>query len=245
MKILDIDGPLITTLSKLADMMWLTILTMLCCIPVITIGASLTALNYVALRMVRNEDGYVTRSFFKAFKENFKQATGIWLIFLAIFTFLFVDYRIITTTEVEIPMVVQLLLFTVGIFAVFTFMYVWPVLAKFENTVKRTIMNAFAISAAQFFKTLLMILLYAAPFLLLYFVQPRIPNIFPVLFVFWFSAPAYFSAKLYDKFFRAMENKILEQQAKEHEGEEDSEEEDARIFKDETDSTLNIGQNDQ
>ncbi len=212
MKIFDIDSPLVLFLSKMADMMWLTILTMICCIPVITVGPALTALHYVALKMVRNEDGYITRSFFKAFKENFRQATIIWLLFLAVFVFLFVDYRIIIASETEINMVVQLLLFVVGVFAVFTFMYVWPVLAKFENTIKRTIMNAFAISAVQFFKSLLMLLVNLMPFLLWYFVQPSIPNIFPILFVFWFSAPAYFSAKLYDKFFKTMEEKILEQQ---------------------------------
>lgn len=243
MRILDIDGPLVTFLSRMADMMWLTILTMVCCIPVFTVGASLTALNYVALRMARNEDGYVTKSFFKAFKENFKQATIIWLIFLAVFGFLFVDYRILTTTEVEVHIVVQLLLLTFAVFAVFTFMYVWPVLAKFENTVRRTIFNAFAISAAQFFKTLLMIFIYAVPFLLWFFVQPYIPNIFPILFVFWLSVPAYLSAKLYDKFFRAMENKILEQQAENGQGDE-KDEEDVRIFKDELDESLKIGQND-
>lgn len=226
MKIFDIDSPLITFLGKMADMMWLTILTMVCCIPVITVGPALTALHYVALKMVRNEDGYITRSYFKAFKENFRQATIIWLIFLAIFVFLFVDYRIIVASETEINIVVQLLLFVVGVFAVFTFMYVWPVLAKFENTIKRTILNAFAISAVQFFKSLLMLLVNLAPFLLWYFVQPSIPNIFPILFVFWFSAPAYLSAKIYDKFFRTMEDKILEQQSNVQEGEESAEEDD-------------------
>ncbi len=244
MKIFDIDSPLIIFLGKLADMMWLTILTMVCCIPIITVGPALTALHYVALKMVRNEDGYITRSFFKAFKENFRQATIIWLLFLAIFVFLFVDYRIIVASETEINIVVQLLLFVVGVFAVFTFMYVWPVLAKFENTIKRTIINAFAISAVQFFKSLLMLLINLMPFLLWYFVQPSIPNIFPILFVFWFSAPAYFSAKLYDKFFRNMEDKILEQQAEAQEGEDGVEEEDTRIFKDEVDKSLKIGQND-
>lgn len=244
MKILDIDGPLITTLSKLADLMWLTILTMICCIPIITIGASLTALNYVALRMARNEDGYVTRNFFKAFKENFKQATIIWLIFIVVFAFLFVDYRIITTTGMVLPFIIKMLLMTLAVFVVFTFMFVWPVLAKFGNTIRRTIMNAFAISAAQFPKTILMIFMYALPFLLWYFVEPYIPNIVPILFVFWLSVPAYLSAKLYDKFFRSIENKILAQQAESGEGDENTEEEDVRIFKDEVDQSLNIGQND-
>ena len=80
----NIDSPIMVGLNKLADLIWLNILTFICCIPIITVGASITALNYVALKMVRNEEGYVTRSFFKSFKQNFKQATIIWLIMLLV-----------------------------------------------------------------------------------------------------------------------------------------------------------------
>lgn len=244
MKILDIDGPLITLLSRMADMMWLTILTMICSIPVFTIGASLTALNYVALKMARNEEGYVTKGFFKAFKENFKQSTAIWLIFVLIFGFLGADYYIINNMGAEVNKLVQSLLLVVGIFALFAFVMVWPVQAKFANTVRRTIFNAFAISVAKFPRTILMIVIYAVPFLLWLFVQPLIPQLLPILFVFWLSIPAFLSAKLYDKFFRTMEDRILEQQAENGEGVEDSEEEDIRIFSDKTDESLNIGQSD-
>lgn len=245
MKILDIDGPLITLLSKMADMMWLTILTMICCIPVITVGASLTALNYVALKMARNEEGYVTRSFFKAFKENFKQSTAIWLIFVLIFGFLGADYYIIHKMGTEINQYVQMLLVVVAVFAVFAFVMVWPVQAKFANTVRRTIVNAFVISVAKLRITIPMIIIYAIPFLLWLFVQPLIPQLLPILFVFWLSIPAYLSAKLYDKFFRTMEEKILAEQAAANAEEGDSsEEEDTRIFKDELDESLKLGQND-
>lgn len=244
MKILDIDGPLITLLSRMADMMWLTILTMICSIPIFTIGASLTALNYVALKMARNEEGYVTRSYFKAFKENFWQSTAIWLIFALIFGFLGADYYIINNMGAEVNKLVQLLLLVVGIFALFAFVMVWPVQAKFANTVRRTIFNAFAISVAKFPRTILMIVIYAVPFLLWLFVQPLIPQLLPILFVFWLSIPAFLSAKLYDKFFRVMEDRILEQQAENTEAVEGEEEEDIRIFSDKTDESLNIGQND-
>ena len=101
-KFFDIDGPVVQFLSKVADLMWLNILTIVCCIPVITIGASLTALNYMALKIVRNEETYITKGFFKAFKENFKQSTVIWLIFMVLFSVIYVDYRIVLTTDVQI-----------------------------------------------------------------------------------------------------------------------------------------------
>jgi len=66
----DLDSPLMNVLNKMADLMWLNILTLICCIPVITAGAALTSMHYVALKIVRNEESYITRSFFKSFKTN-------------------------------------------------------------------------------------------------------------------------------------------------------------------------------
>ena len=73
MKIFDLDSPLMNVLNKMADLMWLNILTLICCIPIITAGAAFTSMHYVALKIVRNEESYITRSFFKSFKTNFVQ----------------------------------------------------------------------------------------------------------------------------------------------------------------------------
>ena len=45
-KFFNLDSPLMSGLSKLADLIWLNILAFICSIPIITIGASMTALNY-------------------------------------------------------------------------------------------------------------------------------------------------------------------------------------------------------
>ncbi len=60
-KVFALDSPFMTALNKLADLIWLNILTAICCIPVFTIGASLTALHYVVLKMAKNEEGYITK----------------------------------------------------------------------------------------------------------------------------------------------------------------------------------------
>ena len=69
MRIFDLDSPLMRVLTKMADLMLLNLLALICCIPIITVGASLTALHYVALKIVRNEEGYIIRTFFKSFKK--------------------------------------------------------------------------------------------------------------------------------------------------------------------------------
>lgn len=242
MRILDIDGPLIQFLSKMADLMWLNILTMLCCIPIVTAGASLTALNYMALKIVRGEECYITRGFFKAFKENFRQSTAIWLLFLFVAGVLAVDYRIMTTAEVEINGVVRMLILVFCMLTLFTFMFVFPVQAKFANPVRVTVWNSFVFSIVQFPKTILMVILYALPYVLAYLWMA----VFPVVFVFSLSLPALLSAKLYNKFFLSMEEKILARDAAEGGKAEDGgePEEDERIFRDEPDESIEIGQND-
>ena len=78
------DNVITRALSKICDMICLNVLWVICSIPIVTIGASTTALYTVMLKMVRNEEGYIFRGFFKAFKENFKQSTIIWLIVAAL-----------------------------------------------------------------------------------------------------------------------------------------------------------------
>ena len=231
MKFLEIDSPFMTVLGKLADLMWLNILTMVFCIPIVTAGASLTAMHYVALKMVRNEECYITRGFWKAFKENFRQATVIWLILMVVVGVLAGDFYVIYKTETELNQVLKMGILLIGILVLYTGVMVFPVLAKFKNTIKGTIRNALFISVAQFPKTILMIVLHIVPFVILYLS----PDIFPVFFMFWLTAPAFGGAWLYNGFFKKLEKQILEQQ----EPDENAVlEEDERIFKDELDESL-------
>ena len=85
------DKPLVAVLTKLTYGAYLNILWLVCSLPIVTIGASTTALFYVTLKMAEDRDDGLTRMFFKAFRENFKPATKLWLILLAVGCFLAVD----------------------------------------------------------------------------------------------------------------------------------------------------------
>ena len=80
--IFNYDNPVWRFMGKFCDILLLNILWTLCSVPIVTIGASTTAVYYVTLKLVRDEEGPTVRSFFRSFKENFKQATVIWLILL-------------------------------------------------------------------------------------------------------------------------------------------------------------------
>ena len=78
------EGPLMTYLIKIRDWMFLSVLWLVCSIPVITVGVSTTALYYVTLKMAKNEEVPVFKSFFKSFKDNLKQGILLTLIVLIV-----------------------------------------------------------------------------------------------------------------------------------------------------------------
>ncbi len=225
-KIIDIDSPFVRTVNKITDLVVLNLWTLLCSIPIFTIGASFSAAHYVALKMRRNEEGYTTREFFKAFKQNFKKATLIWLIILFIIIVLALDFYIIRNTDLGIPKIVQGVIMVVAALLACTVMWVFPLQAKFENTVRQTIKNAFSLSMIQAPRTVLMIVMHALPFVLCF----SIYQILPLYLFFGFSLPIYVSAMLYNKMFTRLEEKILENS---EEKVEDTKEEDGeKIFSD-------------
>ena len=85
------DSPVISFLGKIADLIIINLLVIICSLPIFTIGASWTAMYYVTVKMVKNEESYVTKDFFKSFKQNFRQATVIWLINLIVLLVLGAD----------------------------------------------------------------------------------------------------------------------------------------------------------
>lgn len=200
-KLFNMDSPLFIFLGKLADLVYLNILTLICCIPVFTAGAALTALNYVILKMVRNEEGYLTRAFFKSFKQNFKQATVIWLLFIFMAGIFAGDFFIFRYSAHTLPAWFQTALAAVAFVVVFANMHVFPVLAKFENTIKQTFKNSFFMGILSLPKTIAMMVLWVAPtIILIFFVQAL-----PIVFALGISGPAYLCALLYDKTFRRFE----------------------------------------
>ena len=191
------DSPVMNFLGRVADLVWLNILYIICCIPIVTIGASTSALYYVTMKMVADEEGYITKSFFKSFKENFKQATVIWLIILLAGTIFFMDFRILNAMEGTLGKVVYVLICAVAILFLFMTIYIFPLLAKFENTIKNSMKNAFLISIRHFPYTILLVIGVIAPFILIYFVTALLP----ILFLGIFSLIAFYTSYIYRKIF--------------------------------------------
>ena len=205
-KLFNLDSPILKVLGTLADMCLLNIMTLLGCLPIITAGASLTAMHYVMLKIVRNEEGYIWKDFWKSFKENFRQGTCIGLILLAFVVFFLVDCYIFKSLVEEISLP---LLAIAGAFALFLYMiylYVFPLLSHFHNTVLGTIKNAFFVGIMAFPQTVLMMIVSALPLVLVY----QYTQILPLVLMFGFTGPAFFCAWLYSKIFKRLEPKAIE-----------------------------------
>ena len=202
-KIFNFEGPVFSSLSRLADLFWLNLLFIVCCIPVVTIGAASTAMHYVTLKMAKDEEGYITKSYFKAFKDNFIQATIIWIIFLVVMLVMFMDLRIANGGSVADmfadPMISNIVIVAVGVMVIviaMTLTYVFPILAQFDNTVKNTIKNAFLISIRHLPYTIAMMFINALPVLLIWFFPTLL-----LLVLIMFSATAYINSKFFNKIF--------------------------------------------
>ena len=128
-------------LSKLGDMFILNFIYVLSCIPIITIGASTTALYYTTLKMAENNESYVWRDYWKAFKSNLKQATVIWLIVFAGWAVVALDFLIAGGLSMQLGTIVAIGVVVVAVFLGILGLYVFPLLARFDNTVVRTMKN--------------------------------------------------------------------------------------------------------
>ena len=150
------DSGFFRVLDKLGSLFALNLLTLVCSIPLFTIGASFTALYYVTMKMVRDEETYITKDYFRSFRQNFRQATVIWLVLFILSSILFFDYRLMSLNREKIPAAGAFMILTTvcAVFLIIETAYVFPVLAKFYNTVGQTMKNAILMGIRHFPKTL-------------------------------------------------------------------------------------------
>ena len=204
-RIFDMNNKFFGFMSKVADLCILNIICVVCCIPVITAGASITAMYYVTLKMVRNEEAYILRSFFKSFKQNFKQATIINLIMLLIGVVLYVDLNVSKAMQGGAGQIFQIIFMAFVLIYFILFLYVYPVLARFYNTIKNTIKNALFMAVRHLPYTVVMVLIAACPLLLLLVKSYQIQSTLFVLFLLMgFALIAYcnsfFLVKIFDNY---------------------------------------------
>lgn len=150
--------------TKIAYSAYLNVLWLIFCLPIVTAGASTTALFYVTLKIAKDEEGNITKSFFRAFCQNFKKATIIWLILLTLGIILALDGYIFYHMHSENALwTLGTAIFFVALAAyAIILMYIFPLLARFENTVKAMFLNSIMLGMRFLLCTVLMAVIYFA-----------------------------------------------------------------------------------
>lgn len=167
-------------MGKVADLMILNLLFLVTSLPIITIGASLTAMYAVTLKQADGKDPYIAKTYFRSWKENLAQGTVLWVILLGISALLLVNLNMHTSGGIflimRIGMIIALL------FVAMISLYLFPLLSKFNNHLKQTIINAFLLSIRHFLTTCTLFVIAA------FFVYITVTNaaLFEAMLMYWF-----------------------------------------------------------
>lgn len=179
------------------DLLLLNIFWIVCSLPVITAGTSACAVFSVTLKLVRGEGSGTVRSFFKAFKDNFKRGVLYGLIVIAAIVILYVDISFALVQEGAFR---YICLISYGIMTAIVLIfitYVFPLQARYENTFRGHIKNAFLLAFCAPGKTILMWIIYAIPIAML-ILLPFEVVLYIAFFFFLFSVslPMYINSKI-------------------------------------------------
>lgn len=156
------DNRVMRFITKIVYTVYLNILWFIFCIPIITAGASTTALFYVTLKMARDEEGNIFQQFFRAFKENFKSTLKVWLIMLGVAIVLIFDGYVFYHMHFESPFwTILTAIYLVAVVAYLIIsMYIYPLMARFDNTPLAMFKNSIMIGIRFLLCTIIMAIVY-------------------------------------------------------------------------------------
>ncbi len=201
------ENPLNKFLYKFGSMILLNIYFLVCCIPVITIGASLTAANTVCYKMRQEPDVKITSTFFKTFGKNFIDATLVWIILAGVMSaigFVFVRF-LAGSGYAAMAVCVVCIIAAIVVMSGGTFIFI--ILGRYDNPIYQQIINAYKVGFSHLNWCAAIWLLWGIPILLF----ASFPVLFQYLGWIWlivgFTLLIYATAGIYGRVFRHIENK--------------------------------------
>lgn len=201
-----IDGPVMRAMSDVMILVLLNVLTLLFCIPVITAGAALASMHYILMQMPEQQEGHILKTFLAQFRSNLKNATLPWLILLAAGALLFFYYRLFGGKTGRGPM--QVLIFLGALILMMLYVWLFPLLARFNYPLRGGIQNSFLLAAAYLPRTLAMAAISAViPLVLILSLR-----LLPLAFLAGLTLPGYFCMLIYRGVIEGLVEKALGKQ---------------------------------
>lgn len=198
MKKLSMDAPFFDWMGNLGDLILLNVLFVITSLPVVTVGASLTALYQVNLRRQRKESNYAAREYLRAFKEEWKQSTGLWMLFLLTGALLLFDI----INVAHFGKIFAIVLGCIVLIWIFLFSYTFPLQARFQNTMKNTLKNALFLSVKHLPFTIVIVGLNCIPAVCIALGAFITAMAMPIYCFIGFSLTARINSIFFDKIFR-------------------------------------------
>lgn len=202
MNLLNEDNIIHIFLNKLGDIIVANLLFLVCCIPIITIGPALTALYHCMLRTVKGNNNGTTKTFFRAFKENFRQSLIVWLGLLAVGFILFLNIRFLQNTASVVSKPLFYVSLGIAGLVIILALYIFPVIAAFANTTVNLLKNAYVFAFLHFPSTLAIAVITILPMFMTYRDIKLMPLYACCWFFFGFGLTAYVNSLLLYRMFK-------------------------------------------
>ena len=161
------DGPIIKYGNMLADMLILSVIWIIFCIPLVTAGASTTAAYYVATRRISEKEGYLIKDFWKSFKGEFLKITPLFIIIVAVTTLVVMNISFMNEANEEVMnptlnIVLTTLSFVLIVELIFTSLFLFPITSRFGMSRKDLFKTAFFMANRHFLTTIILIVMLVA-----------------------------------------------------------------------------------
>lgn len=162
------DNGFFAFMNRIGDIIFLNLIFLVTCLPIVTIGVAMVSLHSVTLKMAKGQEGYVIRGYMKAFKDNLKQGLLVGIPLEILLVVLVVDARFLlysTESYRDMGLVVTLIAL---IFLTLVMQYLFPLMARYDNSIKNTICNATLLVISKLPYTILLLIIATVPVVLVY-----------------------------------------------------------------------------
>ena len=195
------DSKFMAFVSRFSDLIILNLLFIFTSLPIFTIGAGSAALYTLCFRMIRNRESGIVKAYFRSFRENFRQGTALWLLFL----FFFVPGLIYSDAFFHMEGMIRYafaLCLLIVMMVCFLVAYAFPWISQFRNRIGDVLRNCLILSLSNLPRTVCICVIHLLPWILLAVKPDFFLKISFLLFALYFSAAAYMSAALLWKVFK-------------------------------------------
>lgn len=202
MNLLNEDNIVHIFLNKIGDIIIANLLFIFCCIPIITVGPSLTALYHCSLRSVKGNNNGTIKTFFRAFKQNFLQSIIIWVFFLVVSFILIGNLQFLQNNYTTIGRFLFYVSLGISGLVIILALYIFAVIAAFENKITMLIRNSFAFAFLHFPSSILIAIVSILPMVMTYRDLELLPLYACCWFFFGFGLTAYLNSLLFYRMFK-------------------------------------------